>query len=225
MKSIIRASVLALSLLGLSAAHRAASAQTTVGPSAAGSIKFSSEEGLTKRLEFEAAADRDGRATGRMVLSGPEEIPDQDVDGAGGKAFGGRLEDLYVEAEFDGMSVEGNRAVMSGTVTACSLGEYIGRRVLLVVEDNGDGGAEMTRDRASWGIYGPEERGWTPTDAESEKDEGALLTWVAKDFEREDDAGVPMPKKGDGISPGSFPLSSHDFFEAKHADGDIQIRQ
>lgn len=224
MKSIIRTSMLALSLLGLSAASHTASAQTG-GRSASGSVRFSTEEGLTKRLEFEAAADGEGKATGRMVFSGPEEIPEQDVDGAGHGGFTGRLEDLYVEAEFDGMTVEGNRAVMSGFVTACTVGEYIGRRVLLVVEDNGDGGSGRTQDRVTWGLYKPSEANWTPTDAESKEDEGALLTWVASDFERDDDRGTPMPKRNDEVSHQSFPPSAYDFFEVKSADGDIRVSQ
>ncbi len=221
MKSIIRNSVLALALLALSAATHTASAQTG-GHSAFGSIKFASEEGSTKRLEFEASTDGAGKATGRMVFSGPEEIPEQDVDGAGDKSFGGKIEDLYVEASFDGMTVEGNRAVMSGTVTACAVGEYIGRRVLLVVEDNG--GSEKTPDKVSWGFYKPTEISWTPTDAELDNDDGALLKWVATDFERDDDKGIQMPEQNEEISHQSFPLSAHDFVEVKYTDGDIQVR-
>ena len=224
MKSIIRHSVLALALLGLPAAAHTASAQTG-GQSAFGSIKFASEEGLTKRLEFEASTDGEGRATGRMVFGGPEEIPDQDVDGAGEKAFSGKIEDLYVEAEFDGMTVEGSRAVMSGVVTACAVGEYIGRRILLVVEDNGVGSGEKFQDKVMWGLYKPTQADWTPTDAELDNDEGALLTWHATDFERKDDAGIRMPKRDEEISHQSFPTSAHDFFEAKYADGNIEVRQ
>lgn len=224
MKSIIRNSVLALALLGLSAASHTASAQTG-GPSAAGSIKFESEEGLTKRLEFEASADKEGKATGRMVFSGPELIPDQDVDGAGDKGFSGKIEDLSVEAEIDGMTVEGNRAVMSGFVTACAVSEFIGQRVLLVVEDNGDGSGEKLKDKVTWGFYKPTQTNWTPTDAELDKDDGALLTWLATDFERDDDVGIKMPKRNEEVSHQSFPLSSLDFFEAKYTEGGILVRQ
>ena len=222
MKSIIRNSVLALALAGIPAASHTASAQTG-GPSAAGSIKFESEEGLKKSLEFEAAGDGEGKASGRMVFSGPEEIPEQDVDGAGDKGFTGKLEDLYVEAEFDGMTVEGNRAVMSGLVTACTVGEYIGQRILLVVEDNG--GGEKLQDKVMWGIYKPNQADWTPTDAELENDEGALLTWHATDAERKDDTGIEMPKRNEEVSHRSFPPSSHDFFEAKYVEGDIRVTQ
>ena len=224
MKSIIRNSVLALALLGLSAASHTASAQTG-GLSAFGSIKFAAEDGPTKRLEFEASTDSEGKATGRMVFSGPEEIPEQDVDGAGDKGFSGKIDDLYVEAEFDGMTVEGNKAVMSGTVTACAVGEYIGRRILLVVEDNGDGSSEKLQDKVMWGFYKPTQTNWTPTDAELDNDDGALLTWLATDFERKDDVGIKMPKRDEEISHQSFPPSAHEFFEAKYTDGNIEIRQ
>lgn len=222
MKSIIRTSMLALSLLALSAASHTASAQT-VGRSASGSIKFSTEEGWTKYLEFEAASDGEGKASGRMVFRGPEEIPEQDVDGAGYRGFTGKLDDLYVEAQFDGMTVEGNKAMMSGFVTACTIGEYIGQRVLLVVEDNGDGSTEKTQDKVTWGLYKHSEITWTPTDAELKDDRGAHLTWFATDFERRDDKGIPMPKKNEEISHQSFPTSAHDFFKFKYTDGFIRV--
>ena len=44
------------------------------------------------------------------------------------------------------------------------LGEYIGQRVLLAVEDNGEGGGEKG-DRLTWALARPSEGGWTPTDA------------------------------------------------------------
>jgi hypothetical protein len=222
MKSIIRTSVLALSLLGVPAAPLTASAQAG-GPSAAGSLSFLSPDGAKKHLEFRALAGGDGSATGKMTFSGAAEIPEQDVDGTGRAGFSGKVEELYVEAEFDGMTVEGNRAVLSGRVTACNVGEYIGQRVLLAVEDNGEGRGEKA-DRLAWAFSRPSEGGWTPTDAELEKDEGALLTWVATDAEREDDKGVPVTKKEGEFDHRSFPLSAHDFADVTGLDGDIQVR-
>jgi hypothetical protein len=221
MKSIIRISILALSLFGLLAPH-SASAQQAGGSSAAGSLEFLSPDGFKKRLEFSAVKDSEGNATGKMTLSGAEEIPEQDVDGTGCAGFSGKVEDLRVEAEFDGMVVEGNKAVLSGRVTASSLAEYIGQRVLLVVEDN-DGGGDQT-DKLSWAFYKPAEVNWTPTDAELEKDEGALLTWVATDAEREDDKGVPMPKASGEVGPQSLPLSAHDLADVTYLDGNIKVQ-
>jgi hypothetical protein len=220
MKSIVCASVLALSLLGF-VAPQMASAQTG-GQTADGNFKFSAEEGITKQIEFRAVANRDGSASGRMTFSGPAVIPNQNVDGDDRTGFSGKLENLYIEAEFDGMLVEGNRAVMSGTVTGATVEEYIGQRVLLVVEDNGVGD-DKTTDKVSWGLYKPAKQDWTPSDAELKEDYGSRLEWWATDAERKDDVGVPS-KKSTVINCQSFPLSSYSFINVNYGDGDIRIQ-
>lgn len=220
MKSMFRASILALALLALPASHLAV--VRAAGPSAEGSFKFSSEDGLSKSIEFSAVSDGSGSATGRMTFNGPAEIPDQDVDGTGEKAFSGSLSNLYIEAKFDGMLVEKNRAVMSGTITESNLGDYIGQRVLLVVEDNG--GDEKTTDKFTLGLYKPMTAGWTPTDAELKEDNGASLTWIATDAEREDDKGVPS-RKSTEITCQSFPLSSFSLDDVRNGDGSIKVQE
>ncbi len=225
MKSLVCASIFALSLLSFTA-PRTATAQ-----SAAGSLKFSLEDDLTKTIEFKAVAEGEGAASGEMVFSGPVEIPDQDVDGTGEVIFSGRLEDLQINAKFDGMVVERNRAVMSGTVTGSNVGDYIGQRVLLVVADGyvrevpeGEEkpeGEERPQDTLTWGLYKQVKQDWIPTDAELEYDEGARLTWWATDAEREDDKGIPSHPSRE-ITAQTFPLSSHDF-ELKYAEGEILV--
>jgi hypothetical protein len=221
MNSIVRTSILALSLLIFSAPHLISA--RAGGPTVGGSLRFSIEDGLSKYVEFNASSDGEGKTTGKMTFNGPMEIPDQNVDGEERAGFSGSLSDLYVEAEFDGLLVEDNRAVMSGTITGSNLSDYIGQRVLLVVEDNGTG-AESEGDKLTWGIYKPATGGWIPTDAELKEDDGALLKWVATDAEREDDKGIPSGKNID-ITCQSFPLSSFSFDEFRDADGDIQVRQ
>jgi hypothetical protein len=215
MKHIVCALIFALSLLSFTA-PRSATAQT-----AGGSLKFVLEDDLTKALEFNAITDGGGSTSGEMTFSGPAEIPDQDVDGTGDRSFSGRLENLQIEAKFDGMLVERNTAVMSGTVTGSTLEDYIGRRVLLVVED-ADSEGERKQDTLTWGLYKIVERDWIPTDAELENDEGSRLTWWATDAEREDDRGIPSHPSNE-ITAQSFPLSSHSF-DLKYAEGDIQVR-
>jgi hypothetical protein len=111
--------------------------------------------------------------------------------------------------------------VMSGVVTGSNLGDYIGQRVLLVVEDVDEGG-ERTQDTLTWGLYKPVEQNWIPTDAELENDEGARLTWWATDAEREDDKGIPSHPSRE-ITAQGFPLSAYSF-ELKTVEGDIQVR-
>lgn len=217
-KSIVCASILALYLLSFPT-----SPYTAAQTSADGSFKFSLEDVLTKNIEFKAIANGDGSTDGRIAFSGPEEIPDQDVDGTGRAGFSGRLENLSIEADFDGLVVERNRAVMSGVVTGSTLEDYIGQRVLLVVEDNGESIDPRAGDKFTWGLYKPVEMEWIPTDAELPEDDGWRLTWTATDAEREDDKGIPS-RSSTVISCQSFPLSSHDFLDITEGDGDLQVQ-
>ncbi len=215
MKNIVCVSIFVLSLLSF-IAPRSANAQST-----GGSLRFTLEDDLTKSIEFNAITDGGGGTSGEMTFSGPAEIPDQDVDGTGDRSFSGRLENLQIEARFDGMLVERNRAVMSGIVSGSNLEDYIGQRVLLVVEDV-EGGEERAQDTLTWGLYKTVERSWIPSDAELENDEGARLTWWATDAEREDDKGIPSHPSTE-ITAQRLPLSSYDF-DLKYAEGDIQVR-
>ncbi|MGB9180477.1 MAG: hypothetical protein WCB68_14690 [Pyrinomonadaceae bacterium] len=220
MKKIVYTSILALVLTSFAIPHAAAA--TASGATAEGRFQYSVDDGFTKYIEFSAAAKDDGTATGKMVFSGPAEIPDQDVDGAGKAGFSGKLDSLYIEVEFDGMAVEKNRAVMSGVVTNSNVEDYVKQRVLLVVEDNGTDGKEQ--DKVTLGFYKPAEGGWIPSDAELKEDNGASMTWWATDAERKDDVGVAS-NKSKAISAQSFPLSTYEFADVKFGDGDIQVKQ
>lgn len=219
-KSIVSASILALTLLGLT--PQPATAQTG-GASATGKFEFSSGDRLTKYIEFNAATNSDGSTTGEMTFSGAAEIPDQDVEGTGRADFSGSLPNLHIEAKFDSLLVKRNMAVMSGTVTGSNLEGYIGQRVLLVVEDNGDGIKDRLQDTLTWGLYKPAAQEWIPADAELADDNGARLSWIATDAEREDDKGVPS-NQSKVTSCQSFPLSSFSFVDAEQSSGNIQVR-
>jgi hypothetical protein len=217
MKSIACASLLALSLLCFAAPPRAAA------QAAGGSLKFSLDDGLTKNLDFSAVTDANGSTTGRMSFSGPAEIPDQDVDGTGRAGFSGKIENLQIDAQFDGMVVDRNRAIMSGTVVGSTLSDYIGQRVLLVVEDNGAGIDDKSADVFTWGLYKPAEDGWIPADAELKSDDGWRMTWLATDAERRDDKGYMITRSWVRDCQ-TFPLSSHDFVGIASGTGDIQVK-
>lgn len=219
MKSLICASILALSLFGLASL---ASAQTS--GSAAGSFRFAGDDGMAKFIEFKSAINADGTTSGKMTFSGPVEIPDQDVDGTGSKAFSGKLDNLYIEVEFDSMTVERNRAVMSGIVTVCNVEDYLKQRVLLVVEDNGYSPDNKETDKVTWGFYKPSEINWVPSDAELEDDKGASMVWLATDAERKDDVGV-WSNQSKEITSKSFPLESYSLNDVQYGDGDIQVQQ
>jgi hypothetical protein len=220
MKSGAYISILALVLLNF-ALPCAASARP-ITQSAEGRVRFTSEDGLTKSLEFSASGSGDGSATGEMRLSGPAEIQDQDVDGTGERLPSGFFENLYIEARIECLKIERNRAVMCGTVTGSSIGDYIGQRVLLVVEDNGAGLAPREGDALTWGLYKQTSRDWIPADAELREDDGWRMTWTATDAERRDDQDVPYTRDQQ-IDCQRFPLSSYAFADITEGEGDIRV--
>lgn len=207
------APVLALFLFCLVAPH-IANAQT-----AAGSYKFSFEDGAAKTLEFDARGQGDGSAIGQMYLTDEATLVYRDVDGAGDPT--GKYAGYYIKADFDGLVINKNQAVMSGIISDSNVREIIGKRVLLTVEDNGDN--TRIPDRVTWGIYNPVTRDWIPTDAERKDDDGASLKWWAKDAERErEDVGYAMPRD-ESTTTNSFAMASYAFVSPASESGDIRV--
>lgn len=213
---------LRLSSLLLCLAAAAPTGAEVGGPSSSGSFRFS-VAGLAQTVDFNVRTDKGGDSSGQLTFSGAAEIPDQDVDGEGGPASGTVVADVFYTARFDCLEVSGNRAVMSGFVTGSTISSYIGQRVLLVVEDNGEGVNQPSPDRLTWGVYGQRARSWAPSDAELEEDPGVGLIWTATDAERPDDVGVPS-HRSEQVTCKSFPVSSYSLDEVAHGDGNIQVR-
>ncbi|HJR06464.1 MAG TPA: hypothetical protein VJ842_04330 [Pyrinomonadaceae bacterium] len=218
MKMILRAALFALFLLTVTSTQHV-NAQTA----ADGSFKFTVDNDLTKVIEFKAVSNREGGASGSMIFSGPAVIPKQDVDGDGNTDFSGKLASLDMDVSFDNLVVEKNLAVMSGTVTNCNVREYIGRRVLLTVEDNGDGTDPKSPDKFTWGFYRKLDIWWTPADAELREDPGVGLRWWATDYERKDDVGYAMPKQNDPVGIQTFPSSSYALEDIITGNGNINV--
>ena len=174
-----------------------------------------------KFVEFDARTQADGSATGQLTLTDEAGISFQDVDGTGDPNLKGSSSGFFIKAEFDGLVVDKNRAVMIGTVEDSSIKEFIGRRVLLAVEDNGTD--VKNPDKLFWGLYEPAAGGWATTDAEHKDDPDVGLRWKAADAERKDDVAVTLPKSP-AIDSKTFPLSTHAFVEIQRWDGDIQVR-
>jgi hypothetical protein len=140
-----------------------------------------------------------------------------DLDGTGEKEE--KYAGFFIKAVFDDLVVNKNQAVMSGIVRDSSVPHLIGLRVLLTVEDNGDG----TRDLLTWGVYKEIVRNWIPSDAEWKEDPGVGLTWWATDAERRDDVGYKMPRD-ESITTQTFPLASYAFADIAKGAGDIVVR-
>jgi hypothetical protein len=197
----------------------AGSVPAAAAEAARGSYQFTLGDRLTKYVEFDAQALERGGASGRLFYSDEAPVTSQDVDGVGDPV--GSQQGFYFSADLDGLTVTGNRAVMSGTVRDASIASLVGQRVLLTVEDNGTNGREP--DRLTWGVYKPVKRDWTPSDAELERDPGVGATWRATDAELRDDPGIPMPPD-ESIGTQTFTFSAYAFADTEDGAGDIVVQ-
>jgi hypothetical protein len=206
MKSVGFASILVLSLT----IPQLATAQT-----ASGTYRFLLEDELIKSVEL--AADERG---GYLTFTDEAKVLDGDdiEDPRRGDAT-----PIYIKADFDGLTVEKNRALMSGFIVDSSHTSYIGTLVQLVVEDN----VENSRipDTLTWAFCKPRELGWVPSDAELKDDDGAYLRWWATDAERDDDVGIPSVNllSNESDCP-VFPVWSYSMADIWKWEGDIIVK-
>jgi hypothetical protein len=188
--------------------------------SATGRFKFTMDEDFTKSLDFEARRDERGNTTGFMKFTDDSKVEFQDVDGSGDP-----LDEpgpFFMTAALDAMTIEKNKAVISGVVRESSHRGYVGKWIQLVIEDND--GREFA-DKFGWSFCQPEPGGWIPSDFEVPGDTGAFMSWWATDAERRDDIGIPSPN----LIPGTLkacrvhPLLAYDWATLLKAEGEIKI--
>jgi hypothetical protein len=224
MKTIVRNMLSVLFVIGLVTGYAtmAAGAQMA-GPSASGTYRFVLDDDLSKSVEFTATSDERGVTTGQMTFRDEAGVSEQDPDGVADEK-GESPSPFYMMAILDSLTIERNRAVMSGTVADSSVHSYVGKWVQLVVEDNGNGTEEP--DKLTWCFCQPEEGGWVPADAEVPDDRGAWSQWWATDAEREDDKGVQSLNliPGNKTSCKVFPLSLYPFADIRTGEGQIQVQ-
>jgi len=190
---------------------------------ASGTGKFVMDDGFLKSLDFDAKSDDRGTATGFIKFTDEAKVFFQDVDGTGDTPKDEAVA-FSMSADLDTMTIEKNRAVISGIVRDSSYRSYIGKFVQLVIEDND--GVEVP-DKLVWTFCEQQPGGWIPQDAEDPNDRGAFMSWWATDAERKDDVGIPSPN----LIPGSlkscqvYPLQTYEFASMLKWDGAIQITQ
>ncbi|MEA2559947.1 MAG: hypothetical protein QOH06_1451 [Acidobacteriota bacterium] len=189
--------------------------QLATAQSASGNYRFLLEDDLFKTVEFQA--DERG---GSMAFADEAKIVDGDdvEDPRRGDAI-----PVYVKVDFDDLTVEKNRALMSGYVLDSSHKSFFGTLVQLVVEDNVEN--PRVPDRLTWVFCKPRERGWVPTDAEVKGDDGAYLRWWATDAERKDDVGIPSQDllSNAGDCP-IFPVWEYALVDPNKWEGDIVVK-
>jgi hypothetical protein len=176
-------------------------------------------DNLKGHFNFNAVTHQDGSVTGHLSLRNPEEAPDQDVDGTGDPGLEGLPDGVDLSADLDGINISGNSAALSGVVRTASIQRYVGLRILLTVEDDGEGDVEGS-DKITWGFY---QRVIPRLVADFENpDAGAYLVGVkilASDAENPD-AGAFLVGESD-IDSQSFPLSSYALTDIN--GGNIQL--
>lgn len=188
--------------------------------SASGGFHAASDEG-TRNIEFNAKI-QNGQASGDLKFSGPVSIPNQDVDGDGTGDPSATATELSLRVDVDCVRVQGNRAALSGLVKESNVATYVGRRMVLTVEDGGEG-KNAAPDRYTWGQYRSTATNWVASDAELEFDPGVGLTWFATDAERNDDVAVPSTQPT-GVDCKSFPLSSYALEDLPQGSGNVQVK-
>lgn len=213
MKNFGFASASALFLLSLAAPQQAA-AQS----SATGNYRFILDDEMEKTVAFEARSDERGGTAGQLTLTDTAKLPDTDEEEPPSREL---PSELVIKASIDQLTVDKNRALMSWIVRESSHESYIGRWVQLVVQDNG----RERPDQLVWRFCKPQGKGWVPSDAELEKDNGAYLRWWATDAERKDDVGIPsvnlLPEEDKGCP--VLPLAAYTFADILKWDGDIVV--
>jgi hypothetical protein len=198
----------------------AAAAQNS-GPASNGDFQFSLE-GAAGAIQYDVRT-HGASSQGEMTFTGDLVVSNEDVDGEGSSVT--PLTNVTVTVALDCLRINGNRAAMSGVVTASSFAPYVGVHALLAVEDNGEGVKAPERDKFTWGVYRHTSPNWVPTDAELIDDIGATLTWLASDFEREDDTPVSANQPSGPVNCQTFPFGSYAFENVPQGAGNIQVKQ
>lgn len=188
-------------------------------PSAKGKFEIisTSEETPASSIEFNAEVTPEGKTIGEVVFQEKQKTTTE----ATGES---KSEDkpLYLRAECDCLLIKDNKAIISGSIVQSSVDSYVGRRLLVVAQDNGGTENPLKHDRLTYGLYRVLPRNWVVTDAERPDESGPVST-VATDAERLDDVGVATDRSQD-IGCQTFPLSSFSFLDAASSRGTVRVR-
>jgi hypothetical protein len=217
MKKFAFISLLSVILISYSLAPRTVA--ETEGRSANGIFKVSVGNGVSRDIRFDARMALDGRTTGEITFRDDGVLPTNarataDVEGSEAPPF-------YARALCDCLVIKGVEAVLGGTIIESSHKNWVGRRVVLMVQD-GDSLDPPLRDKLTFGFYRKNTKSWVASDAERPDEQGPAPTWVATDSEREDDTGV-LSVKAEDVTCQSFPISSFSFIGAKESKGKIEV--
>jgi hypothetical protein len=189
------------------------------GPSASGKFRVDLEGAKSQEITFHATLAGNGATSGEITF---REVG-KPVEPKRAEASNDTEDEapFFAKATCDCLTVKGIEAALSGVITESSRESYVGRRVLLVVQD-GDAITPPLRDKLTFGFYRNTTRGWVATDSER-PEEGSSPSWVATDAERPDDPGVTS-SNSEQVTCQTFPISSHSFI-GKQGKGTIEVHR
>jgi hypothetical protein len=218
LKRIVFASL--CGLLSLSFTFPSLSTAVNEGPKANGSFDISLN-GPSRHIEFSVTSLPDGVVVGETTFQDNAEPAEKSSDKSTENSESS-TKPLFLRARFECFMVKENKAVMRGTIMEASTERYIGRQLLLAVQDKGEEPNPRTPDRLTWGIYKSPVKDWVSSDSER-PDEPGPISWFATDAERSEDEGVSTDTS-EVVGCRKFPLSAITFAETKHGRGDIRVR-
>ena len=125
--------------------------RSSEGATASGLSHFTFDDGALRTVSFSATTQQDGTAVGHIDIQDRVPIPSQDVDGTGDPALAGSPNGVNLNARVECLVVKGTAAVLGGQITRADVPRYVGKYVLLFVEDRG-----RTDARVNWGFYEPQ---------------------------------------------------------------------
>src|ERR1051325_809136 len=172
------------------------------GSSVDGSFRIYSREEVDNYIEFLATRSVDGVVSGQTIFRN-EAVPLPKIC----EIESQESQPFFFKADVDCLVINRGIAVMSGAITDSNSRPYIGRRVLVIAQDNGGTDDQSKKDRLTWGIYRSETHSWVASDSERPADEVDPSAWIATDSERPDDEGV-VSNHEHLIGCQSFPISS-----------------
>jgi hypothetical protein len=188
------------------------------GSSVDGSFRIYSREEIDNYIEFHATRSVDGVVSGQTIFRN-EAVPLPKI----GEIESQESQPVFFKADIDCLVINRGIAVMSGAITDSNSRPYIGRRVLVIAQDNGGTDDQSKKDRLTWGIYRSETHSWVASDSERPADEVDPSAWIATDSERPDDEGV-VSNHEHLIGCQSFPISSYSFVNPSRGKGTVRVR-
>jgi len=190
----------------------------STGTSVDGSFRIYSRDQIDRYVEFHATRSVDGVVSGQTIFRN-EAVPLPKV----AESESQESQPFFFKADVDCLVINKGIAVMSGAITDSNSRPYIGRRVLVVAQDNGGTDDQSKKDRLTWGIYRSETHSWVASDSERPADEVDPVAWIATDSERPDDEGVVFNHEH-LIGCQSFPISSFSFVNPNQGKGTVRVR-